>query len=131
MKRTKAKVFFWVLLALTVLSIGINLIMFKNTQLLLLESNSFVDAWGLASGVMMFLCLYAYAYRKMVFKSRAILKFVFFNTVLVGAFSFADAMWADFALMSGMEVLLLSLLYLLVYLPALSILYKHQDDALA
>ncbi|NAW64635.1 hypothetical protein [Photobacterium halotolerans] len=131
MKRTKAKVFFWVLVVLTVLSIGINLVMFKNTQLLLLESNSFVDAWGLASGVMMFLCLYAYAYRKTVFKSRAILKFVFFNTALVGAFSFADSMWTDFALMSGMEVLLLTLLYLLVYFPALSILYKHQDDALA
>lgn len=131
MKRTKAKVFFWVLLVLTVLSIAINLLMFKNTQLLLLESNSFVDAWGLASGAMMFLCMYAYAYRKMVFKNRAILKFVFFNTALVGAVSFADSMWADFALMSGMEVLLLTLLYLLVYFPALLILYKHQDDALA
>ncbi|WP_027251891.1 hypothetical protein [Photobacterium halotolerans] len=131
MKRTKAKVFFWVLLVLTALSIGINLLMFKNTQLLLLESNSFVDAWGLASGAMMFLCLYAYAYRKMVFKSWAILKFVFFNTALVGVVSFADSMWADFALMSGMEVLVLTLLYLLVYFPALLILYKHQDDALA
>lgn len=131
MKRTKAKVFFWVLLVLTVLSIGINLVMFKNTQLQLQESNTFVNAWGLVSGVLMFLCLYAYAYRKTVFKSRVILKFVFINTAVIGAFSFADSMWTDFALMSGMEVLLLTLLYLLVYFPALSILYKHQDDALA
>ncbi|KDM91766.1 hypothetical protein [Photobacterium galatheae] len=128
MQRTKAKVFFWALLVLTVLSIGMNLVMFDNTQLLLEESNSFVDAWGLASGVLMFLCLYAYAYHKVVFKSRVVLKFVFLNTAAVGVFSFVDSLWTDYELMSGMEVLVMILLYFAVYFPSLSILHKHQDD---